>query len=80
MAANRLGFCSSAGLVFTGTGLERTIRRFLIVCGVLCFAGALGPALGNMRVQLIGVLGYAGLLPVVAFLLAWMFARDGSEN
>ena len=35
-----------------------------------------GPVMDNMRLQLVGVLGYAGVLPVVAFLLARLFAAD----
>lgn len=67
-----------AAFVFTGDGPERAARRGLWVCGALCLAGAAGPAIGNMRVQLLGVLGYAGALPVVSFLLARLFARHGA--
>jgi hypothetical protein len=64
-----------AGPVFHGDGLERAARRGLLVCGTLCLAGAVGPAVGNMRLQLIGVLGYAVVLPVVSGLLMRLFAH-----
>jgi hypothetical protein len=69
------------GLMFTaatfdGGGPERAVRRGLLVCGVLCLTGTVGPVLGNMRLQLVGVVGYGGVLPVVAFLLARLFARE----
>jgi hypothetical protein len=63
-----------AATVFDGGGSERAARRGLLACGVLCLAGALGPAVGNMRLQWVGVLGYAVVLPVVALLLARVFA------
>jgi hypothetical protein len=65
-----------ASPVFDGGGPERTVRRGLLACGVLCLAGTVGPAMGNMRLQLVGVVGYAGLLPVVSLLLARQFARS----
>ena len=67
-----------AAPVFDGDGAERTIRRALLTCGILCLAGAAGPAVGNMRLQLVSVVGYAGLLPVVSFLLARLFARSAA--
>jgi hypothetical protein len=48
---------------------ERAAQNGLVACGVLCLAGIVGPAVGNMRLQLIGVFGYAVVLPVAAFLL-----------
>ena len=65
-----------AAPVFAGGGLERAVRRGLLVCGVLCLAGTVGPAVGNMRLQLVGVVGYAGVLPAVSLLLARLFAHQ----
>lgn len=62
-----------AAQVFQGGGPERGVRRALLASGVLCVAGIAGPAVGNMRLQLLGVLGYAGVLPVACFLLARLF-------
>jgi hypothetical protein len=53
-----------------------SVRRGMFGCGVLCLVGILGPAVGNMRLQLVGVLGYAVVLPVVAFLLLRWFQRE----
>jgi hypothetical protein len=71
-----LGLALVFGALTFGGPRERAVRRGLLACGVLCLAGTVGPALGNMRLQLIGVLGYGGVLPVVAFLLARLFARE----
>jgi hypothetical protein len=68
-----------ASRVFDGDGPERTVRRGLLACGVLCLAGTVGPAIGNMRLQLVGVAGYAGLLPIVSLLLARVFARSAPD-
>ncbi len=64
-----------AAPLFFRDGLERLVRRVLVLCGGLCLVGAVGPAVGNMRLQLIGVFGYAVMLPVVCVLLARVFGR-----
>lgn len=65
-----------AAPVFEGGGLERGVRRGLLISGALCVAGIFGPAVGNMRLQLVGVLGYAGVFPVVCFMLSKLFRGD----
>jgi hypothetical protein len=47
----------------------------MIVSGVLALAGISGAVVGDMQVRMIGVVGYAGLFPVVALLLAILFRR-----
>ena len=37
--------------------------------------GTVGPLVGHMRLQLVGVFGYAAVLPVMCVLLARMFGR-----
>ncbi|HEY0707874.1 MAG TPA: hypothetical protein VGG33_13810 [Polyangia bacterium] len=70
-----------AAPVFESHGSERTLRRGLIVGGVLCLLGTIGPLVGDMQLQLVGVVGYAGVLPVVSLLLARLFrARSKQEN
>lgn len=69
-----------AALVFDGGGPERVVRRTLLISGGLCVAGTVGPAIGNMRVQLVGVLGYAGVLPVVCFMLARLFRGNRGHH
>ena len=65
-----------AALTFKSSGRETRVKRALLVCGLLCLTGAVGPAVGSMRLQLIGVFAYGGLLPVVGLLLSGIFRRD----
>ena len=64
-----------AAPVFQGNGLKRAIRICMSVTGILCIAGTLGPATGDMRFQFIAVTGYGILLPITALLLAKDFRR-----
>ena len=65
----------AAAPVFTGGGAERRLRRALWLCGGLTLLGTVGPVVGDMRLQRIGILGYAVVLPVVFVLLARRFAQ-----
>lgn len=65
-----------AAFTFQGSGRENRVKRGLLVCGLLCLAGAVGPAVGNMRLQLIGVFAYGGLLPVVCLVLSRIFRGE----
>ena len=65
-----------AAATMRATARERAARRGLTACGVLCLAGTIGPAVGDMRLQLIGVFGYAVVLPIGAALLARVFASE----
>jgi hypothetical protein len=69
-----------AAAVFDGGRLERRVRGGLLLGGVLCLAGGVGPLVGNMRLQLIGVAGYAGVLPVVCLLLAVLFRHEQGRS
>ena len=62
-----------AARVFAGGGAERHLRRAFLLSGVLALAGTVGPLVGDMRLQRIGIVGYAGVLPVAFFLLARYF-------
>ena len=70
-------------LVFMASALDpnvapRWLRRIVQITGALCLAGLIGPAVGNMRLQLIGVFGYAVMLPVAAYGLArWLRHSSG---
>lgn len=70
----------AAGLVFPGAGRERGLRRGLWLSGALALLGAVGPMAGDMRLQRIGILGYAGVLPVVFFLLARLLWHRSHEE
>jgi hypothetical protein len=65
-----------AAPVFAGSGPDRGVRRGLLISGALCVAGIVGPAVGNMRLQLVGVFGYAVVLPVVCLMLVRLFRSD----
>jgi hypothetical protein len=69
-----------AAPIFEGDDLQRHVRRGLRISGALCVAGVLGPVVGNMRLQLVGVLGYAGILPLVCFILARLFRAAPQER
>ena len=64
-----------AAPVFKGGKLEDAVRTGLYVGGTLCIAGILGPASGDMRLQFIAIVGYAGVLPTVSLLLLLLFRR-----
>jgi hypothetical protein len=64
-----LMFCAAA---MDSRDASTSLRRGVQITGMLCIAGIIGPVLGNMRLQLVGVFGYAVALPVVAFaLIRW---------
>ena len=71
-----------AAPVFRGTRLATGIRVLLVSSGVLALAGLSGVINGNMQLRNIGILGYVGVFPVAALLLAILFYRAkprGSE-
>jgi hypothetical protein len=65
-----------AAPVFVGPGIHAAARRSLAITGTLCLAGTLGPIVGNMAIQRIGILGYGILLPMTCAILALIFRRD----
>ena len=71
-----LGFALLAGAASLAiTGVERTVSRLAAACGGLCVIGIVGPIVGSMRLQLIGVFGYAVLLPILALRLMRTFGK-----
>jgi hypothetical protein len=66
----------AAATTVEGDGPARAARRALLLCGALCLAGTIGPAVGDMRLQLIGVFGYAVVLPVAAWLVRRLFVAE----
>lgn len=65
-----------AAQVFENQGLERVVAGGMSITGILCLAGVSGPALGEMQLQFVSVLGYGLGLPIVFFLLARLFRRN----
>jgi hypothetical protein len=68
-----------AGAVFGADASELRVRRSLVLAGSLCLLGTIGPAAGNMRLQLVGVVGYAVVFPVSCFFLARRFRTGQGE-
>jgi hypothetical protein len=67
-----------AAAAFEHTPRERAAQWGLLLSGALCLAGTVGPVVGDMRLQRIGILGYAVVLPGAALLVARVF-RAGSR-
>src|SRR5215212_8310272 len=64
-----------AAPVFRGSRLAASIRVLMIASGVLSLAGLSGVVAGDMRLRNFGIVGYVGVLLVVAALLAILFYR-----
>ena len=65
-----------AAPVFRGDRLRTSIRLLMIVSGVLALGGLSGAVVGDMQLRMIGVVGYAGVFPVVTVLLTMVFWRS----
>ncbi|MBK7888639.1 MAG: hypothetical protein IPJ86_15560 [Bacteroidetes bacterium] len=57
----------------TGRGHSARARWALFATGVLCLLGAIGPMVGNMAIQRVGILGYGIVLPISCIFLALVF-------
>jgi hypothetical protein len=64
-----------AALVFRGSRLAAWVRALLLASGALALVGLSGVVVGDMRFRMIGVVGYAGVFPVAAGLMALLFHR-----
>ena len=62
-----------AGFAFRDRPHGVAVRRLLLLAGTLALLGTAGPITGDMALQRIGILGYGGVLPVAALLLAKYF-------
>jgi hypothetical protein len=65
-----------AAPVFAGSGRSAAVRWSLTATGTLCLIGAIGPIVGNMALQRIGILGYGIGLPVSCAILALLVHRQ----
>jgi hypothetical protein len=61
--------------VFKDGKSETRVRAVMFLSGVMCLAGILAPALGDLRFQGIAIMGYAGLGPVVFLLLSKVLSQ-----
>jgi hypothetical protein len=64
-----------AGLAFVGPGIRALVRWSLLIAGGLALLGAIGPVLGDMALQRIGIAGYGIGLPIAAWFLSRFFLR-----
>ncbi len=64
-----------AALVFVGSGIRAIARWSLLLAGGLSLLGAIGPIVGDMALQRIGILGYGIGLPITAWVLSRFFHR-----
>jgi len=67
-----------AASVFRGGGPQRRIRIALAAAGTLCLMGTLGPLLGELRLQVVAILGHAFVFPVACLVLGLLFRRTAS--
>ncbi|WP_147373644.1 hypothetical protein [Hephaestia caeni] len=58
-----------------GTRFASAIRVTMTISGLLALAGLAGPIAGDMRLRAIGILGYAGVFPITATLMALHFRQ-----
>ena len=65
-----------AAPVFKVGRLEKTVRLLMLVSGVISLAGLIGVPLANMQVRNIGIIGYAGVAPLMFLLLGIVFGRS----
>jgi uncharacterized membrane protein len=64
-----------AAPVFKAGSLETKVRILMIITGILSLVGLIGVPLADMQVRNIGIVGYAGVTPVVFLLLGIIFDR-----
>jgi hypothetical protein len=62
-----------AAAVFGGSRVNNSIRLLLLVSGLLSLVGLFGPALHNMDLRSVGIVGYAVVFPVAVVLMARVF-------
>jgi hypothetical protein len=69
-----------AAPVFIGSRLATLIRALLAASGMLALAGLTGVVVGDMQLRNIGIIGYVGVFPVAALLLAVFFHRTAPHG
>jgi hypothetical protein len=69
-----------AAPVFSGNRLATSVRVLLVAAGALALAGLSGVIAGDMRLRGIGIVGYSGIFPVAALLMAMLFRRTAPRE
>lgn len=62
-----------AAFAFKGPGKERTVKKGLLITGLLCIIGLIGPLTGDLIWRLIGIIGYGILFPIQCAFIAGVF-------
>jgi hypothetical protein len=62
-----------ASFAFQKHGREKAVRVLLMITGILCIAGMIGPLLGDLRLRTIGIAGYAIVFPIACIFIARVF-------
>ena len=70
----------SAAFVFIGSGIRSAARWALIAAGTLSLLGAIGPIVGDMALQRIGIIGYGLGLPIAALMLSRVFRTTRNDE
>jgi hypothetical protein len=65
-----------AAPIFRSGRLEMTVRSLMVICSLLSLAGLIGVPLGDMQIRMIGVVGYAGVTPILFLFLGIVFKRS----
>ena len=63
-------FAVFLALALDRRGVEGWARWLSFLSGVLAFAGLLGAVVGDMQIRNIGIIGYVGVFPIAALLIA----------
>jgi hypothetical protein len=69
-----------AAAAFPGQGRQAVVRIGLLVTGVLCIVGLVGPAIGNLSWRMIGVFGYGVVFPLVCIAIALLFKHASASD
>ena len=69
-----------AARIFDGTRLASSIRALMVLSGVLSLSGLSGLIAGQMQLRSLGIIGYAGVFPVAALLIAILFYRTSPRE
>ena len=62
-----------AAFAFKGVGKEKIVKQGLIITGILCIVGLIGPVIGDLKWRMIGIFGYGILFPIICVYIARVF-------
>jgi hypothetical protein len=69
-----------AAPAFRGGGRHALVRAGLLVSGIMCIVGLVGPAVGNLAWRMIGVFGYGVVFPLVCVPIALVFKHATASD